>query len=305
MPSIPPPPFAKTAKPTPQNVAALDTWLEVITAYHPLTAGRPWLFYEHVDRFLGPWGASGYPMTYGYKYCHLFSQNRDLNADPAAAKWVQRTLILLQNELHTFILARFRNGTLGSLTAAELQEAAFNSHPRAYTEGGLTMVVLLAPDLVAAIAAIPKAEFTPLSPTFKASVKQVVDTTGIVLPQLIGNILALAAGPAHNQVMTVAAARDQARFLADRSLSSRLGQVRTLVQGGRCDHLDVLDRLRIALERTTFVDIGAAATAFDLVEDIERRMSYVNLRYQRETARDRTLRDIFAEFDENACTWRP
>lgn len=305
MASIPPPPVTKNGAATPQSIAALDSWLEVITAYHPLTVGKPWLFYEHVDKFLGPWGAKGYPMTYGYKYCHLFALSRPLNADPAAAKWVQRTLLLLQQELHRYIMQRFRSGTLGALTAGEFQQAAFDSHPKAYTEGGLTMVVLLAPELVPVVAAIPRAEFTPSSPTFKSSVKQVVDTTGIVLPQLIANILAIGAGPAHNQTLSVAVARDRAAFLQDRALALKLGQARALVQGGRCDHLDVLDRLRTALEMTTFVDISAGSVASDLVDDIERRMNYVNLRYQRETARDRSLRDVFDEFDEDSCTWRP
>ena len=55
----------------------------------------------------------------------------------------------------------------------------------------------------------------------------------------------------------------------------------------------------------TFVDRTANQVAGQVVDDIERRMMYVNHRYLRESVRDRDLRDTFQEFDEDACTWRP
>lgn len=73
---------------------------------------------------------------------------------------------------------------------------------------------------------------------------------------------------------------------------------------GQCDHLDTLDALRASLESTTFADEGADYFAGTVVQEITRRPANVNIRYQRESARDRKLRDIFQEFDERACTWR-
>ena len=66
--SVPP---AKTAPPTPENVRKRQAWLDSITAYRASTAGRPWTFYEQIDKYLGPWGEQGYPIAYGKKYCIL------------------------------------------------------------------------------------------------------------------------------------------------------------------------------------------------------------------------------------------
>ncbi len=305
MPDIPSPPIPKDAPPTPQNVQALAEWLTDITAFHPLTAGRPWVFYQQIDQYLGPWGSAGYPIAYGEKYCRLFFSNISLNRNPAGAQWVTRTLLLLQQELAAFVLDRFKSGKLKSLTEPELREAAFNSHPRAYTQGGLTMVVLLAPELVPAIAAIPRTEFKPTSPTFGPSFRQVVDTTGIVVPQVIGTLLAAAAGPAHNHALRVAPARDIAAWQNDAALSRRLDEVRRSVRQGRCDHLGILSRLKRTLMVSTFVDPAADNVAAALVDDIGVRMVRVKQRYDHEIAADRSLRDVYESFDDDACTWRP
>jgi hypothetical protein len=66
-----------------------------------------------------------------------------------------------------------------------------------------------------------------------------------------------------------------------------------------------LERLRQALEVTTFANGTADRVAGGVVDEIEKRMLYVNMRYQRESVRDRDLRDVFQEFDEDACVWRP
>jgi hypothetical protein len=305
VPDIPPPPVAKTSAPTPQNVKALDQWLTVITAFHPLTAGKPWTFYEQIDAYLGPWGQSGYPIAYGKKYCQLFYADPVLRRDPAGAQWVQRTLLLLQDELHRYILGRYQAGTLGTITADQLRDAAFDSHPKAYTQAGLSMIVLLSPGLTKEISLIPATEYKPTSPGFGRTVKQVAITTTIIVPEIIATALAAFSGPAHNQSFQVASARDFAAFQNDRLASIKLDQIRILVQQGQCDHLDTLDALRAALESTTFADEGADNFAATVIDEIESRAAYVNLRYQRESSRDRELRDIFQEFDERACTWRP
>lgn len=305
MADIPPPPVAKTSAPTPQNVKALDQWLTIVTAFHPRTAGKPWIFYEQIDAFLGPWGQAGYPIAYGKKYCQLFYGDPILRRDPAGAQWVQRTLRLLQDELHKYILERFRAGTLGTITADQLRDAAFDSHPKAYTQAGLSMIVLLSPGLTKEIAQIPATEYRPTSPGVGRTIKQIAITTTIIVPEIIANTLAALSGPAHTQSWQIASARDAASFQNDRLASIKLDQIRILVKQGQCDHLDTLDALRASLESTTFADEGADNFAGTVVREIERRAAYVNMRYQRESARDRELRDIFREFDERACTWRP
>lgn len=305
MPDIPRPPVAKSSAPTAENVKALDEWLTSITAFHPLTAGKPWIFYEQIDAFLGPWGAAGYPIAYGRKYCQLFYGDQVLRQNPAGAQWVQRTLLFLQDELHKYIMARFRAGTLGTITADQLRDAAFDSHPKAYTQAGLTMVALVSRGLLKEIVQIPATEYRPTSPGFGRTVKQVAITTTIVVPEIIANVVGTFSGPAHNQSWRVASARDAASFQNDRLASIKLDQIRILVKQGQCDHLDTLDALRASLESTTFADEGADNFAATVVQEIARRAAYVNLRYQRESARDRELRDIFQEFDERACTWRP
>jgi hypothetical protein len=176
-------PPEKTAKATPENVAALDTWLGSIVAFRALTHHRPWTFYEQLEAYLGPWGANGYPLSYGKKYCQLFFHDEVLRNSPAACAWVHRTLILLQLALKEFVLKRFRAGTLGSVSAAELEQAAFDSHPLAYTEGGLPRVVMLDPLLTLYVASLPAAEFNPLSKNFASTIKQVVLTSAISVPR--------------------------------------------------------------------------------------------------------------------------
>ncbi|HEY0870471.1 MAG TPA: hypothetical protein VGD55_08735, partial [Acidothermaceae bacterium] len=175
----------------------------------------------------------------------------------------------------------------------------------AYTEAGVTLVALLSPRLAKEIVQIPAAEFRPSSPSFGQTLKQVAVTTATAIPEVIAYVLSSAAGPAHTQVWQVSSARDAAGFQADRLASIKLGQIRMLVRQGQCDHLDTLDALRRSLESSTFVDVGTDNVAAIVVDEITRRMVYVNLRYVRETLRDRALRDVFQEFDEKACTWRP
>jgi hypothetical protein len=76
-----------------------------------------------------------------------------------------------------------------------------------------------------------------------------------------------------------------------------------LVRQGQCDHLDTLDALRRSLESSTFVDVGTDNVAAIVVDETTRRMVYVNLSGR--LLRDRALRDVFQEFDEKACKWRP
>ena len=189
-----PTPPAKNAPPTLENVRLLQAWLDSITAYRASTADRPWTFYEQIDSYLGPWGQSGYPMAYGKKYCVLFASDRRLNADRAGRIWVRRTLILLQEAIKNEVMRRFRQRSLAYLKESELRKVAFDSHPAAYTEGGLIMVTILSTDLLPHVAGIPAAEFSPMSKSFMASVVQLVVTTGLLVRQSLALLAANAAG---------------------------------------------------------------------------------------------------------------
>lgn len=174
-------PPAKDAPPTPDNLAKLDAWLSSLIAFRDGGCDEPWHFYEAVDHYLGPWGTDGYPIAYGKKYCQRFWSHAPLQASALGRAWVRRTLVLLQLELKHFILERFGRGELGALTADELKRAAFISHPRAYTEGGLAML-MLSPQLIGHIVAVPGVEFVPWRPDFDLTVFQAA-ITGLLLVQ--------------------------------------------------------------------------------------------------------------------------
>ena len=289
-----PPP--KNSKPTPENVALLQAWLTEILAFHPRADGQPWLFYDEIDRYLGPWGANGYPIAYGKKYCQLFSQSHELNDNPTGARWVHRTLILLQTGLMEFILARYKGGTFDKLTEAELRAAAFDSHPKAYTEGGLTIVALIAPMLVWEIVKIPMSEFRPDSPSSGASYHQVLATGAIFVPQVVATVLA-GVGPAHNQSLAFAFGRDQRAFFDLLAQTRRLAVIEETVKSGSCDHIGLLLKLKQSLLLTRFDDPGLSHYAAALVNTIDARIGYVRRRYHREVEADPELQPIFRSFD--------
>lgn len=185
---IPITPPNKYAEPSAENVARLAAWLDAITAYGPHTEGRPWTFYEELESYLGPSGPDGYLLEYGKKYCRLFYDNRRLRKSAVARRWVRRTLLLLQHELKRFVLSRFLSCQLATLTLDELKQAAFASHPQAYSWGGLTTVGLRSPGLVLEIALIPGAEFNPRSRNFGATIRQVGITLRIALSESVARL---------------------------------------------------------------------------------------------------------------------
>lgn len=209
-------PPAKDAPPTPANVAALDVWLSSLIAFGEGTSEEPWHFYDAIDRYLGPWGPDGYPIAYGKKYCQRFWSHAPLQASSAGRAWVRRTLVLLQLELKHFILERFRQGDLGSLTASELKRAAFTSHPRAYTEGGLAMLLMLSPQLIGHIVVIPGVEFVPWSPNFDLTVLQAA-VTGLLL---LRGCFALGRWPGSQHALSRARSRWPLQRVATRDVQS-------------------------------------------------------------------------------------
>jgi hypothetical protein len=213
--------------------------------------------------------------------------------------WVHRTLLLLQTGLATFIVDRYKSGTLDKLTEAELRAFAFDSHPKAYTEGGLTLVMMIAPDLLPEIMSIPKAEFRPDGATFGPTVRQFLATVVIVVPQCIAMTLAAAAGPAHNQSLAIAFAHDQRAFFGALAQTRQLGTIEKSVNAGVCDHIGLLLKLKQRLLLTRFDDTGTNHYVAAVVNTIDARIVYVRRRYHQEVARDPELQPIFRSFDPN------
>lgn len=277
---LPPPALIRNDEATAQLV--YDELTKLI-AGHP-NATTTYLFYEELDAWLGPWGPSGYPLGYGKKYNILFSQNARLQADPSARAWVRRTGILLQEALRDFLVDLVRNGTnangvsIQGLTEAQLRAAAFESHPRAYTEAGLTMVALAAPELTLEIATIPGAEFNPFtSDTFFSTIDQVIETAGIVAPQAVATGLA-AIMPAHSGFLRNAARADRMRMRHETGQIRSLAALRDGLTRGDYDHPPWLDEIIHRLELTEFHDAGTRRFAADVIRIAAQRKQMVRQR---------------------------
>jgi hypothetical protein len=249
--------------------------LTSVIAGHAL-AYTTYQFYEDLDTWLGPWGQRGYPIGYGKFYNIAFSFNQNLNADPNAREWVWKTTILLQEALRDYVVGRVRDCTLPGLTQAQLQQAAFDSHAQAYDQGGLAMLMLAAPELIPIITTIPYREFSPTSDNFSATIKQVFTTLGRVSPQMVGNSLAVLAGPAHTGILRRAAQQDQQRFMSEMALSSELDSINTAINRGELDYIPVLDLVIAKLSAREFPDQNYARAAREVImAAIDRRKQVV------------------------------
>lgn len=270
----------KTAAPNATTIQQLELGLTALVAGHPGSL-EPWTFYEEIDRYLGPWGAAGYPINYGKAYCVLFNTNEKLQANPQTAEWVRRTTIRLQELVRDFIVERFRAGTLPRLTEPELRQAAFDSHPRAYSEGGLAMVVLVAPEMLPVIVSIPGTEFNPGSANFGATMNQVGGTLGMVAPQVAGNALAGLAGPAHTGLFGIAADRDRRAMFEAQNIGRALVALLETVRSGRADNFVLLDTIAARLNATEFPDQGFARMAREVIETTVARKRAIARSYRR------------------------
>lgn len=262
--SLPP---KSVIRPGEENARLVHEELTKIIAGHA-QARTTYQFYEDLDEWLGPWGESGYLIGYGKKYNILFTTDRRLNRDASARQWVWRTTILLQEAIRDFLVAltrgHYRNMSINGLTERQLREMAFRSHPRAYTQAGLTMAVMTSPSLALHIAAIPGSEFNPTSPNFGATIEQVLETAAIVLPGIAGNSLA-ALMPAHSGYLRRAARRDMQNMLNRNNMNVSLGRLRSGLQNGDYDNIAWLDRLVRHLNRIQWPDQGTARAAAEIV----------------------------------------
>ena len=275
-PTLPP----KTAGPTPATVLALEIGLSSTIAGQA-NAPEPFTFYEVLDAYLG-FGGKGYPIEYGKTYCIAFTSSESLMSNEVTRSWVQKTTVLLQEMLRDFVVTRFKQGTLATLTEAELSAFAFKSHPRAYDRGGLGMVLLAAPHLVPVIATKPWKEFVPVvGDNVLATWEQVIVTTvGTGSGAAITGFVAVL-GPAHTGLWQRAAARDGLNAIIElRAAFSELDATRRLLESGKIDNLVLLERTIRRIEMRTYPDLETQNQAKRLIVRIkQRKLDLMKTRY--------------------------
>jgi hypothetical protein len=260
---------AKDAKATSRNLHLLEVGLTSVVMGHP-EATETYTFYEVLDEYLGPWGNGGYPIPYGKYYNILFNQDTALMANPDTRDWIERTSVFLQESLRDFVINRFREGSLGGLTESQLRAAAFDSHPKAYTQGGLSKVLLTAPYLVPLVAAIPYKEYSPLADyhwnrNFTPTIKQVFITIGMAGSVTVGVSIA-ALMPAHSGFLRNAAAVDQRNLMREINQGRELASVRNALVTGKCDNIVWLNRVTDQMKMTSYTDKYSVQAAREIIE---------------------------------------
>lgn len=294
-------PPSRNSEPTPERVKALDNWLASITEGHPLSS-NPWTFYEEIDAYLGPFGETGYPIAYGKKYCVLFNGNKKLALDPQGRAWVRKTTILLQTYLRKYIVDRYSAGTLKTITEEQLRKAAFDSHPTAYSKGGLVLVLLIAPELTLTIAGIPGAEF--FSGNNKGAAWAQFFFTGVLLiPDTVGAVGGAFAGPAHTGILTRAADRDSRWLIQHQRLVDYLEGLRKAVNDKEFDRVIWLQRLTDQLAQTEFPDRGFTQLAGEIVKAANERKRRIAGGYRRDIALSPELLKQYNAYDPGWSDW--
>ena len=210
-------------------------------------------------------GAVGYPLGYGKFYCVLFNTNSGLSANTQTKRWVEKTTLQLQTALRDYIVSRFKAGTLKQTTEADIRAAAFESHAKAYADGGLAMVCLVAPELLPIIMRLPIKEFLPGSGNAVASWGQLTQTIAIVAPMGVGIAIA-ATMPAYSGLFKIAVQRDRNEMLQEQAIGRNLQQLLRDVQGGNYDRMDILNTLTTRLNATQYPDPYLAQMAKQVVD---------------------------------------
>jgi len=293
----------RDSQPTPENVQLLDIALVSVMAGHA-QAVETYTFYDVLNQYLR-WDDKSYLIAYGKYYNILFTTDSALKANPETSEWVWRTTILLQEVLHNFVMERFRAGTLSSLTEPELRKAAFDSHPKVYTQAGLAKVLLLAPYLLPWIAAIPYKEYSPVNGdwgwnnNFTPTVRQVFIAAGMT--GMVALEVGLAAMmPAHSGLLRNAATMDRTNFLRDMNQGRELQMIRQALATGACDNIVWLNRITDQISRNQYPDQRSADAAHEVVGLTNSRKNRV-AQYYREKLADRP--DLRAYFDRTQPGW--
>ncbi|RMH10689.1 MAG: hypothetical protein D6695_10975 [Planctomycetota bacterium] len=271
---------AKNTPPTPATIEAARSALTGVMANHA-GAEQPWTFYEVVDEWIGPWGNAGYPIGYGKYYCQAFWTNEKLRRNTTTRAWVWRTMIALQESLRDFLVRQYAAGRLARISEAEVRAAAFASHASAYDRGGLTLVALIAPELIPTIASIPSREFDPRGANFWPTVDQVLESLGFGVHRAMAVGLA-SLMPAHSGFLSNAYRADQRRMAEIRNRMGTIARVRSQLEAGRLDRVSVLNAVTARLLSIPFPDRQMARVARDLIADCNARKRVIASRYRRE-----------------------
>jgi hypothetical protein len=206
---------------------------------------------------------------------------------------------MLQEALKSFIVERFRGRTLAKLTEPELRRAAFVSHARAYTAGGIAVVSILSPAAVHVLV-LAGSEMAPASPNFAASMLQVGETLLRNVPTTAALVLETSAGPGHVGYLPRAMAADRTGAADGLRLGIQLAETAKAVRRGRLDHVGVLNQLSGAVRRREYENGALTALAGALAHTLEQRVQFVRSRYRDEVAKDPRLLEVFKAFDRRA-----
>ena len=295
-------PPKKDSKPTKENIQKLEHWLTSIIAGHP-GATHTYTFYEEIDKYLGPWGEDGYPIRYGKRYNILFTTDHNLRTNANVQNWVWKTTIKLQEELRDFIVQAYSEERLypssnyywaDRVLNSNLKEAAFKSHSKAYVSGGLTIVAMLSPDALWRIGHIPQTELSPLSPNFKASVQQVLDTIEKVIPEMAGVAMATLAGPAHTRSLQYAHQMDMMNTAwGKKQVIDALNRLKGAIRRRELDAPPILDEIIRRLNAREFPDMGTAKLAREVIRAARTRKEALSYTYGLEVANDPSLRFFY------------
>lgn len=255
-------------KVTPKDAKRVFDELTSEIATHP-RATTTYLFYEDIDAWLGPWGADGYPIGYGKFYNLAFTGSPTLMADSLTRDWVGRTTVILQEAIRDYVVERVRAGTIGSLTEEELREAAFDSHPIAYTQAGLDRIMMLEPWMALVVGFIPAQEFIPFHGNAFSTYLQVFKTLGMlavtIAPTVMGGML-----PNYGRTLGPAFRADQSRLLEIQRGIRLLGMLQLIVDRNQADLL-MLDRMAADLSLMQFPNQELATVARSLLSTIDAR----------------------------------
>lgn len=134
-----------------------------------------------------PCGDSGYALGFGEKYCTAF---RSAKLTPTGQKWVERTMLCLQQALVPEVVAA---GSLSSPPASaarceEVFDKAFASHPACYTAKESSVCFLPPSDVVAVLDTIGIRELLT-----RRTGAQMTHTVGLCVSQITRRILGLGA----------------------------------------------------------------------------------------------------------------
>ncbi len=275
----------KNSSPTHERVKQLETALSRLIINDPQTIDGACGFYDVIDNYLGPWGKKGYPISYGKNYCIAFNMNQNIRRNNVAWRWVRKTTVKLQTSLKDFIVSRYRDGMLATITESELRKHAFDSHPSAYTEGGLTSVILFAPEMIPIVVSIPGAEFSKSSENYEATLVQTFRTAGLQAPRVIASVMARPAlafiGPAHRGNLRMLVRRGGMNAILRRQSKYRnLTYLLERIRSGRLDNISVLNSLIKQVEFRRYADRGLRRYADKVIAEARKRKNYVNTYYQ-------------------------